>query len=112
MQMLPPDARTKRPASFRVISDKLLTDFEQCEQKRILSVPDISSQLSEQGVFTSTESINLFFDIFTSCLPYRLAIAWHASVGDKHLCYCLIFGAIDGRLAFFICEGCVGAAVK
>src|SRR4051812_30007091 len=62
-QILPSDERTNRNASFRVISDKLLTFFEQCEQKRTRSFPAISFQFFVHGEDTSTESIKLFLDI-------------------------------------------------
>ena len=63
MQILPPDARTIRAASFRVISDRFLTSLAQWEQKRTFAVPVILSQSSVHGVLTSTESIKLFLDI-------------------------------------------------
>src|SRR5215203_1790986 len=76
-QRLPPDLRTSFSACRRVISDRLLTFLEQCEQKRTTLFPVISSHDSPHGLFTSIASIKLFLDIqissnsnaLTHCLP-------------------------------------------
>src|SRR5258708_38920407 len=63
MQIPPPEARTRRIASFRVTAERFFTSLAQWSQNRMRSLPRIFSQSSVQGLLTSTESIKLFLDI-------------------------------------------------